>query len=146
MFTPKLIMKFKGHFSSARFQFRTSIWFHKQSLVSQFIKSIHGDADVILFIGGQWRHFQERGWQQTTQTQTQTQTHPQHVQLSTMGERGVSRLVSVLLSSASLSLSLLLLSLSKHTCRFTPPCSLENTSTQGAHGGDQESCVSHIPK
>lgn len=37
----------------------------------------------------------------------------------TTGDKGVSRLVSVLLSSASLSLSLLL-SLTKHTCRLTP--------------------------
>lgn len=43
--------------------------------------------------------------------------------MHTTGDSGVSRLVSVLLSSASLSLSLLL-SLTKHTCRFTPLCSL----------------------
>lgn len=40
-----------------------------------------------------------------------------------MGDRGVSRLVSVLLSSASLSLSLPL-SLTKQICRFIPLCSL----------------------
>lgn len=51
-----------------------------------------------------------------TRTQTIKATH-------TTGESGVSRLVSVLLSSASLSLSLLL-SLTKHTCRLTPLCSL----------------------
>lgn len=48
----------------------------------------------------------------------------------TMGDRGVSRLVSVLLSSASLSLSLPL-SLTKQICRFMPLCSL-----QGRGGGD----------
>lgn len=42
----------------------------------------------------------------------------------TMGDRGVSRLVSVLLSSASLSLSLPL-SLTKQICRFMPLCSLQ---------------------
>lgn len=41
----------------------------------------------------------------------------------TMGDKGVSRLVSVLLSSASLSLSLLL-SLTKHIWRFIPLCNL----------------------
>lgn len=41
-----------------------------------------------------------------------------------MGDRGVSRLVSVLLSSASLSLSLPL-SLTKQICRFIPLCSLQ---------------------
>lgn len=42
----------------------------------------------------------------------------------TIGDRGVSRLVSVLLSSASLSLSLPL-SLTKQICRFMPLCSLQ---------------------
>lgn len=42
----------------------------------------------------------------------------------TMGDRGVSRLVSVLLSSASLSLSLPL-SFTKQICRFIPLCSLQ---------------------
>ena len=73
-----------------------------------------------------------------------TDIHLKHVQLSTMGERGVSRLVSVLLSSASLSLSLLLLSLSKHTCRFPPPCSLETQAHRGKE--DQESALLHIPQ
>ena len=41
----------------------------------------------------------------------------------TMGDKGVSRLVSVLLSSASLSLSLPL-SLTKQICRFIPLCRL----------------------
>lgn len=48
--------------------------------------------------------------------------------MHTTGDRGVSRLVSVLLSSASLSLSLLL-SLTKHTCRFAPVCSLREERT-----------------
>lgn len=47
--------------------------------------------------------------------------------LRTTGESGVSRLVSVLLSSASLSLSLLL-SLTKHTCRLTALCCLRATA------------------
>lgn len=47
----------------------------------------------------------------------------------TTGDSGVSRLVSVRLSSASLSLSLLL-SFTKHTCRFTPLCSLRGKHTQ----------------
>ena len=49
----------------------------------------------------------------------------------TMGDRGVSRLVSVLLSSASLSLSLPL-SLTKQICRFIPLCRL-GRSTQNTH-------------
>ena len=48
----------------------------------------------------------------------------------TIGDRGVSRLVSVLLSSASLSLSLPL-SLTKQICRFIPLCSLQ-TETEKA--------------
>lgn len=42
----------------------------------------------------------------------------------TIGDKGVSRLVSVLLSSASLSLSLPL-SLTKQICKFIPLCNLE---------------------
>lgn len=59
----------------------------------------------------------------------------------TMGDRGVSRLVSVLLSSASLSLSLPL-SLTKQICRFMPLCSL-----QGGGGGGRKLWIIfwHVP-
>src|SRR4029434_3792966 len=56
--------------------------------------------------------------QHFTHTHTHTHAHT-HYRLITTGDCGVSRLVSVLLSSASLSLSLLL-SFTKHICKFTP--------------------------